>query len=377
MGVLNIGRVRIAFQGEHNSANTYLALDAVTSGGNSYVAVQDVPALVAISNTTYWQLMAAKGTDGVAGDTGPMPSHEWSGTSVRFQNPNLTWGSYIDVQGIQGPQGIQGIQGPQGTQGDTGPAGSDGTDGATFATGVSVAAYAGSGDHTGNLFYETGGTAYLITGPGTYSVIGDWTGPTGPQGPQGIQGIQGPDGPQGATGATGPTGPQGPAGDNMSVELGAASAKATPADADKLGLLDSAASWAMKVLTWGNLKTALSAATMSFSNKTLVSPQLSGSPVDHDYTISGTTPAINAANGTRQFWTLTANSTPTDGMVDGQGCEIWIDDGTAYTVTWSSLVDAWLTDDGVAPTLKTTGYTIVYLEKVGTTVYGRRVSDGG
>lgn len=283
MGVLNIGRVRIAFQGEHNSANTYLALDAVTSGGNSYVAVQDVPALVAISNTTYWQLMAAKGIDGATGDAGPMPAHEWSGTSVRFQNPNLTWGAYIDVEGIQGPQGIQGIQGIQGPTGATGPAGAAGSDGATFATGASVAAYAGSGDYTGNLFYETGGVAYLITGPGTYSVIGNWTGPAGAQGPQGPQGDAGAAGATGATGPTGPTGPQGatgPAGDNMSVELGAAAAKTTPVDADKLGILDSAASWAMKVFTWGNLKSAIASASMTMTNKTLTSPTM-------------TSPAIN------------------------------------------------------------------------------------
>lgn len=34
-------------------------------------------------------------------------------------------------------------------------------------------------------------------------------------------------------------------------------AKTTPVDADEMGLLDSAAAWAKKVLSWGNLKTAL------------------------------------------------------------------------------------------------------------------------
>lgn len=37
--------------------------------------------------------------------------------------------------------------------------------------------------------------------------------------------------------------------------IAAASAKATPADADKFGFIDSAASWALKYLTWANLKT--------------------------------------------------------------------------------------------------------------------------
>ena len=122
-------------------------------------------------------------------------------------------------------------------------------------------------------------------------------------------------------------------------------------------------------------KASLSGAESLF-NKTLVRPQMNGAPVDDDHTISGTTPAISAADGTRQFWTLTANATPIDDLSSGEGCELWID-ASVYTINWASLVDVWLTDDGVAPTLKTSGYTIVYVEKVGATVYGRRASDGG
>jgi hypothetical protein len=52
-----------------------------------------------------------------------------------------------------------------------------------------------------------------------------------------------------------------------------------------------------------------------------------------------------------------------------------IDDGTAYTVTWTTLGVVWETNGGVAPTLATTGYTVIVLWKVGTTIYGARVGD--
>lgn len=93
----------------------------------------------------------------------------------------------------------------------------------------------------------------------------------------------------GATGATGATGSQGPAGNdgvvqtvvagaNISVDntdpanpvvsasggdiaatIHAAASKATPVDADELGLVDSAASNVLKKLTWANLKATLNA----------------------------------------------------------------------------------------------------------------------
>jgi len=80
--------------------------------------------------------------------------------------------------------------------------------------------------------------------------------------------------------------------------------------------------------------------------------------------LSGTTPNITAGSYT---WTLTGNSTPTDGLADGDHCTLMIDDGTAYTINWGSVVDQW--DGGSAPTLPTTGYIVVVLWKVGTTVY--------
>jgi len=90
---------------------------------------------------------------------------------------------------------------------------------------------------------------------------------------------------------------------------------------------------------------------------------------------AGTTPAINPANGTVQEWTLTGNSSPTDSLADGEFVELMIQDGTAYTITWPTIT--WLTDGAAAPTLGLTTVTPVLIQKVGSTLYGRRTGDGG
>ena len=54
---------------------------------------------------------------GPKGDVGDTPSHEWSDTSLRFRNPDGTWGVATDLEGPQGPKGDQGIQGLQGNIG--------------------------------------------------------------------------------------------------------------------------------------------------------------------------------------------------------------------------------------------------------------------
>lgn len=48
------------------------------------------------------------GPQGDPGETGPAPSHEWQGTSLRFANPDGTWGNYVDLQGPQGEAGTGG-----------------------------------------------------------------------------------------------------------------------------------------------------------------------------------------------------------------------------------------------------------------------------
>lgn len=94
------------------------------------------------------------------------------------------------------------------------------------------------------------------------------------------------------------------------------------------------------------------------------------------FALSGTAPALSPNNGSIQTWTLTANSTPTAGTwASGQSITLMIDDGTAYSIIWTSLPVTWVTGNGTAPTLALTGYTSVVLWKVGTVIYGARVGN--
>ncbi len=52
---------------------------------------------------------------------------------------------------------------------------------------------------------------------------------------------------------------------------------------------------------------------------------------------------------------------------------LMINDGTAFTVTWTSIPVTWV--GGTAPTLATTGYTVIELWEVGTTIYGALVGN--
>lgn len=79
---------------------------------------------------------------------------------------------------------------------------------------------------------------------------------------------------------------------------------------------------------------------------------------------------IDPANGGIQTWALGASRTPTaTNFAAGQSVTLMVDDGTAYAITWTSIGVTWL-DNASAPTLQTTGYTIIELFKIGTTVYG-------
>jgi len=91
------------------------------------------------------------------------------------------------------------------------------------------------------------------------------------------------------------------------------------------------------------------------------------------FALTGTTPALNPANGTVQTWTLSGNSTPTSAIAAGQSMTLMIDDGAAFTITWPSV--NWRTNAGTAPTLNTTGFTAIVLWNVGTVLYGARVGD--
>lgn len=116
--------------------------------------------------------------------------------------------------------------------------------------------------------------------------------------------------------------------------------------------------------------------TQTLTNKTLNGVILNDGYTEEVFAVTGTTPALSPTNGSIQTWTLSANSTPTAGTwAAGQSMTLMIDDGTAFTVTWSSLPVTWKTNGGSAPLLNTTGLTAIVLWNVGATIYGARVGD--
>ena len=116
--------------------------------------------------------------------------------------------------------------------------------------------------------------------------------------------------------------------------------------------------------------------------QTLTDPAIIGTILEDVFSITdGAAFEIDPGNGSVQLITLGASRTPkATNMVAGESITLMVDDGSAYTLTWSDATFGgsgvvWKTNAGVAPTLNTTGYTVIVLWKVSTQVYGARVGD--
>ena len=117
--------------------------------------------------------------------------------------------------------------------------------------------------------------------------------------------------------------------------------------------------------------------TQTLSAKTLSSAILNDGYTEEVFAVvDGVTVNLNPNNGSIQTWTLGANRTPGQASwAAGQSITLMVDDGTARTITWTTLAVVWKTNGGSAPTLNTTGYTVIVLWKVGAIIYGARVGD--
>lgn len=122
--------------------------------------------------------------------------------------------------------------------------------------------------------------------------------------------------------------------------------------------------------------------TQTLTNKTLTDPTIIGTIIEDVFTITdGAAFEIDPANGSIQLITLGASRTPkATNFAAGESVILMVDDGSAFTLTWSDTTFgtsgvSWKTNGGSAPTLNTTGFTVITLWKVGTQVYGARVGD--
>lgn len=120
--------------------------------------------------------------------------------------------------------------------------------------------------------------------------------------------------------------------------------------------------------------------TETLTNKTLSAPALTdpvvtGAITEGIYTITdGAAFEIDPSNGTIQTITLGANRTPAaTNFANGESVTLKIADGTAYAITWTTVGVVW--KDATAPTLATTGYTVVELWKENNVIRGVHVGD--
>ncbi len=159
-------------------------------------------------------------------------------------------------------------------------------------------------------------------------------------------GATGPTGPTGATGPIGATGPTVYPDAGMAVSNGTAwiTSKATP-NGVVVGTTD----------------------TQTLTNKTFTGYK------ETVFTLTdAATVTPNVSNGTIQFWTLADNRTlNTSGINDGESLTLMIDDGSAYSITWSVVKFV----NNIAPTLATTGYTVIELWKANSNTYGALVGN--
>lgn len=90
--------------------------------------------------------------------------------------------------------------------------------------------------------------------------------------------------------------------------------------------------------------------------------------------VDSATVDLDPANGTIQLWTLGANRTPyANSFQNGHSLSLMIDDGASNTITWSTMNVSWV--GNTAPSLATTGYTVIELWKANNKIYGARVGD--
>ena len=111
-------------------------------------------------------------------------------------------------------------------------------------------------------------------------------------------------------------------------------------------------------------------AAWTFSGATTLGKTTFGAEiVETVFAVTGTTPELDPADGTVQTWTLTGASTRTDVLADGEYISLKILDGTAYTITWTSVLAAANWVGGAAPTLDTTLSNHIELWNIGGTNY--------
>ena len=300
---------------------------------------------------------------GDTGNTGPANTLTIGTVTTGAASATITGTAPAQVLNLVVPQGIQGLQGLQGPKGDTGLQGIQGPKGDTGSQGVQ--GLAGLHGWTPKFAVVTDGTRRVqqvvdwFGGTGSKPATGEYVGATGLVATAALAvDIRGPSG--AGTGSVNPS--------------GTIAANDLAAFADSTGQV-------IKALKAADLPVSTATQTALDAKVAASGGTASGLTLNDGYTeevfaVTGTAPALSPTNGSIQTWTLTGNSTPTAGTwASGQSITLMVDDGSAYTINWASMSITWKTGGGTAPTLLTTGYTVIELVKVGATIYGWLAGD--
>jgi hypothetical protein len=120
------------------------------------------------------------------------------------------------------------------------------------------------------------------------------------------------------------------------------------------------------------------AQAISTAGQTLTDPVIVGTILEDVFTITdGAAFEVDPGNGSVQLITLGASRTPkATNFAAGESITLMVNDGTAYTLTWTDATWGaggvkWV--GGIAPTLATSGYSVIQFWKVSTQVYGAYV----
>lgn len=131
---IEAGRARFYPRGAWSNSVKYNFFDLVTNGGSSYLCINTsgAPAGTALSNGTYWALIAEKGDTGPQGATGPTGAAGTAatitigtvttgaaGTSAVVTNVGTATAAKLNFTIPRGATGATGPQGPSGVY--TGP----------------------------------------------------------------------------------------------------------------------------------------------------------------------------------------------------------------------------------------------------------------
>ena len=138
------------FRGAYVNTTAYNEGDIVTYLGQSWYRKAGDNTVVGFAPgvaNSYWQLVAAKGSDGATGAQGS------PGTQGQVGYTGSAGIGYTGSHGISGASGAQGYTGSQGSIGATGPTGANGAIGATGATGPQGP----TGQVNANVVFDGGG----------------------------------------------------------------------------------------------------------------------------------------------------------------------------------------------------------------------------